>query len=789
MGFIHFCFFTTIPEAERTRALATIQHSVAAETTAAAAEATETAAKTTSAAAETLATPTTLTTPVASSSTTSPYTDNTSPTPAQQLTPISREVHRSANFTTAFYSNSDLYRPDEAEWDEQNVDNASDEAGRLPYCSVPIPMDDENPRKSLNAETYFDLAETGYVTPAEVNTNEAECIGPNFIPDPETGDEAAYPEDTTLPRYTQSGLQILGLVTAWVFRVKTKADSTIDKFKARWVVRGFDQEHGRDFTETFAPVSRHTSLQILLAIAAMKKKKLRQIDVANAFLYAPVDTEIFVELLHGELQKDLTLTVSSTVTRYLGLNIQEGEDTIYLNAAKYADTIAKRFALTPTTISTPYRYTAGNDKTESALLKPAGIRNYQRKLGCLLFAAVTCRPDLSYSASQLATYLKRPEDEHMKELDRALHYLLRCPAFLRALHAHPAAHPPAARTRFAGPAKLLLLLSAVAAACPTRNRAALPSALPTRERASCLRAPVHPCSLALPASSMRPAVRCCCCHLRGPSCCMRCCCHLLLLLLSTTAAVERAAVATAAASVPAAAPELLLLLLLLQMVLLLRLSCCRYPRCLYAPSPRAAAAVRLLLCVAAAATCCSCCSLLLLLLAAADAPCCCCSLLLLLPTATAAATPLAAAGTATAAMANFSVLRFDAEGRAISFDVWLDDLRLYLQSEARDGISLFLHTEGALPAPAATVVEDHSKWLMRDATAHLTVRNHLPVAERVHFSQQKTAKALCDAVVACHSSLATAALGRLMLPYLHPELADFHTVPDLFTHLRSSEAR
>ncbi|CAI7869006.1 unnamed protein product [Closterium sp. NIES-54] len=246
----------------------------------------------------------------------------------------------------------------EADWDKQNVDNTSDEAGPLPYFSVPISMDDENPRESVNAKTYFDLADTGYVTPAEVNTNEAKRIGPNFIPDPETGDEAAHPEDTTLPSYTQSGLQILGLVIAvhgtntpkepatvqqalggehrekwreamdkelkalqerntwkvvpigvarnkttltgkWVFRVKTKADGTIDKFKARWVVRGFDQEHGRDFTETFAPVSRHTSLRILLAVVAMKKKKLRQIDVANAFLYAPVDAEIFVELPHN----------------------------------------------------------------------------------------------------------------------------------------------------------------------------------------------------------------------------------------------------------------------------------------------------------------------------------------------------------------------------------------------------------------------------------------------------------------------------------------------------------
>ncbi|CAI7825772.1 unnamed protein product [Closterium sp. NIES-53] len=296
------------------------------------------------------------------------------------------------------------------------------------------------------------------------------------------------------------------LTGKWVFRVKTKADGTIDKFKARWVVRGFDQEHGRDFTETFAPVSRHTSLRILLAVTAMKRKKLRQIDVANAFLYAPVNAEIYVELPHGshrepnqvcqlqkslygikqaprlwqqylharltrigfkqlphdqgmyrltknddyillivyvddllyicsndsittwfegELQRDLTLTVSSTVTQYLGLNIREEKDAIYLSAEKYADTIAKRFTLTPSAITTPYRYMAGNDK--GGLLKPAGIQDYQKKLGCLLFAAVTCRPDLSYSASQLATYLKKPEAEHLAELDRALHYFASTP--------------------------------------------------------------------------------------------------------------------------------------------------------------------------------------------------------------------------------------------------------------------------------------------------------------------------------------------------------------------------
>ncbi|CAI7906600.1 unnamed protein product [Closterium sp. NIES-54] len=83
-----------------------------------------------------------------------------------------------------------------------------------------------------------------------------------------------------------------------VFRLKTNADGTIERFKTRWVVRGYDQRHDIDFDQTFAPVSRHTSVRILLAIAAAKHLPLRQIDVKNALLYALVDATIFVEQPH-----------------------------------------------------------------------------------------------------------------------------------------------------------------------------------------------------------------------------------------------------------------------------------------------------------------------------------------------------------------------------------------------------------------------------------------------------------------------------------------------------------
>ncbi|CAI7729171.1 unnamed protein product [Closterium sp. NIES-53] len=141
-------------------------------------------------------------------------------------------------------------------------------------------------------------------------------------------------------------------------------------------------------------------------------------------------------------------------------------------------------------------------------------------------------------------------------------------------------------------------------------------------------------------------------------------------------------------------------------------------------------------------------------------------------------------------MASLNVLTFDAEDRAIDFVVWLDDLQLFLQCDNKDGLSLFDLTSGASTAPTADADSTvRSQWLTRDAAARLAVRNHLPSTERAHFSQYKSARALYDVVVARYSSPTTAALSRLMLPYLFPDLAAFSTVTDLVAHLRTSDAR
>ncbi|CAI7774672.1 unnamed protein product [Closterium sp. NIES-54] len=151
-------------------------------------------------------------------------------------------------------------------------------------------------------------------------------------------------------------------------------------------------------------------------------------------------------------------------------------------------------------------------------------------------------------------------------------------------------------------------------------------------------------------------------------------------------------------------------------------------------------------------------------------------LILIVPAATTAATATAHTAAAPAvlaataapacctAMASLRVLAFDHEGKAVQFDTWLDDLQLYLLSDSKDSVSLFDLASGAATAPPATADSaTRSLWL--------------------------TPQALYDAIVARYSSPAIAALGRLLLPYLFPELSAFTTVKDLVSHLRASDAR
>jgi len=83
----------------------------------------------------------------------------------------------------------------------------------------------------------------------------------------------------------------------WVYRLKRGADGRITRYKARWVVRGFEQEYGIDYNETFASVVRQKTYRSLFALAAIHDWEIEQMDVKTAFLYGPVNETILVQLL------------------------------------------------------------------------------------------------------------------------------------------------------------------------------------------------------------------------------------------------------------------------------------------------------------------------------------------------------------------------------------------------------------------------------------------------------------------------------------------------------------
>ncbi|CAI7788294.1 unnamed protein product, partial [Closterium sp. NIES-53] len=134
-------------------------------------------------------------------------------------------------------------------------------------------------------------------------------------------------------------------------------------------------------------------------------------------------------------------------------------------------------------------------------------------------------------------------------------------------------------------------------------------------------------------------------------------------------------------------------------------------------------------------------------------------------------------------MATPSVLAFDAEGRAIDFDVWVDDLQLFLQCDRADGLSLFDLTSGASLAPAADAdATIRSQWATRDAAARLAVRRHLTTSEGAYFSQYKSAQTLYHAVVARYSSPPSGTLSGLYLPSFSTNLVSGADLQDGGVH-------
>ena len=87
------------------------------------------------------------------------------------------------------------------------------------------------------------------------------------------------------------------------FKIKRRADGSIDKFKARLMAKGFTQIEGIDYEEIFSPVVRFASIRLLLALVAHLDLELFQMDVKATFLNRNLEEEIYMDQPIGFISK------------------------------------------------------------------------------------------------------------------------------------------------------------------------------------------------------------------------------------------------------------------------------------------------------------------------------------------------------------------------------------------------------------------------------------------------------------------------------------------------------
>nr|GEV13969.1 hypothetical protein [Tanacetum cinerariifolium] len=181
--------------------------------------------------------------------------------------------------------------------------------------------------------------------------------------------------------------------TKWVLKNKKDERGIVIRNKARLVAQGHTHKEGIDYEEVFAPVARIEAIRLFLAYASFRGFTVYQMDVKSAFLYGTIDEELcreFEALMHDKFQ----MSAMGELNFFLGLQVLQKKDGIFLSQDKYVGDILKKF----------------------------GYSDVRSMIGSLMYLT-TSRPDIMFAVCACVRHQVTPKECHLHAVMRIFRYL------------------------------------------------------------------------------------------------------------------------------------------------------------------------------------------------------------------------------------------------------------------------------------------------------------------------------------------------------------------------------
>ncbi|GJV80942.1 retrovirus-related pol polyprotein from transposon TNT 1-94 [Tanacetum coccineum] len=217
----------------------------------------------------------------------------------------------------------------------------------------------------------------------------------------------------------------------WIFKVKLDEYDEVLKNKARLIAKGYHQEEGIDFEDSFSPVARIEAIHIFIAYVAHMNMTVFQMDSKTAFLNGILKEELYVSQPEGFVDQDHPTHVfrlkkalygAADLTLFMR---KEGEHIIlsqrhfFINQSKYALEMLKKYGLDqcdPVGIPMVERLKVDED-LNGTLVDPT---RYRGMVGSLMYITAS-RPDLVFVVCMYARYQAKPTEKHLIVVNNADH--------------------------------------------------------------------------------------------------------------------------------------------------------------------------------------------------------------------------------------------------------------------------------------------------------------------------------------------------------------------------------